>query len=115
MNMENTKKEIDRKNIVSIRFADKELNDIAEQAQIAGISRSAFVRKRALGHKIIASSDLNILKELRRIGGLIKHLYSQGNKSADMAAAWNMLQSTFNTISENFNKKDNAYDYQENP
>ena len=93
----------DRTNIMSVRFNEKELNDIAEQAQIAGISRSAFVRKRALGHKIIASSDLNILKELRRIGGLIKHLYSQGNKSADMANAWQALQSLFNEISSNFN------------
>lgn len=88
---------------VNSRYTMDELLEITEQAQIAGISRSAFVRKRALGHKIVSNTDLTILRELRRIGGLIKHLYSQGLKSNEMDNAWDSLQSLFKTISNNFN------------
>ena len=78
-----------------LRVTPDENAIIKEQAELSGLSISEYVRKRALGFHIMPKSELNILKELRRLGGLVKHVYSesQGLYSTETSAALNALTS----------------------
>lgn len=71
------------------RVTEEEYAQIQEQADVAAISISEFLRRRALGRKIAAKSDLRILAELRKLGGLLKHLHTEtrGIYSAETADA----------------------------
>jgi hypothetical protein len=51
---------------------------IEEQARLAGLSTSAYMRKRCLGKPVLARADVNLIQELRRLGGLFKHLANDG-------------------------------------
>lgn len=51
---------------------------IVEDCEIAGMSRCRYLRERALGSHVVSKLDAKILRELNRIGGLLKHLYSKG-------------------------------------
>ena len=56
-----------------------EENHLKEQAALAGMTMSAYVRKRCLGHAVVAKADLVIINELRRLGGLFKHTCAEGS------------------------------------
>ena len=64
---------------VTFRLAEKDRKDLAEQASAAGLSVSEYVRRRALGHPVLARSDAALLRELRRQGGLIKYYVLSGS------------------------------------
>lgn len=78
-----------------LRVTPEEYATIKEQAELSGLSISEYARKRVLGFRVMAKSELNILKELRRLGGLVKHVYSesQGLYSTETSAALNALTS----------------------
>lgn len=70
------KKEVGRsaaRKWVTIRVTEEEKMRLAEQAEIAGLSLSEYMRRRFFGGRISACTDLNTIAELRRIGGLLKH------------------------------------------
>jgi uncharacterized protein (DUF1778 family) len=46
---------------------------LREEADLAGMSISKLVRKRAFGKTIHAATDLMMIRELRRLGGLQKN------------------------------------------
>jgi uncharacterized protein (DUF1778 family) len=46
---------------------------LREEADLAGMSISELVRKRTFGKTIHAATDLMMIRELRRLGGLQKH------------------------------------------
>ncbi|BBQ28318.1 hypothetical protein WP2W18C05_P30130 (plasmid) [Aeromonas sp. WP2-W18-CRE-05] len=50
---------------------------LKEDADLAGLSMSELVRRRYFGRPIIANADAVMLKELRRIGGLLKHIHNE--------------------------------------
>lgn len=56
---------------------EKEAKQLEEQASISGLSVSECLRRRSFGGRpaarIVAHSDMNTIRELRRIGGLLKH------------------------------------------
>lgn len=60
-----------------IRFTPAELTEIKQQAEAAGMSVGEYVRRRALGKAVAAQVDLQTVNELRRLGGLLKHVYNQ--------------------------------------
>jgi hypothetical protein len=71
----------------NIRFTPTELAELKEAANIAGITVSTYVRRRALGRKIAANVDLIMIRELRRIGGLLKHIHNEsGGAYSDLTA-----------------------------
>ena len=76
------------------RLTTKEKEEVFVQAGLAGISASAYLRSRVLGRPVIADTDMNTLRELRRQGGLVKllHTESGGAYSAETAAALRDLQ-----------------------
>ena len=64
---------------LTVRFRCGELKELSNQAEIAGLSLSELVRRRALGIHVSSVTDLKILSELRRLGGLIKHFFNETN------------------------------------
>ena len=64
---------------VTFRVSEKDRKDLLEQASAAGLSVSAYIRRRALGHSVLARSDAALLRELRRQGGLIKYYVLSGS------------------------------------
>lgn len=59
---------------VTIRVTEREKTRLMEQADIAGLSLSEYMRRRFFGGRpLVAYTDLSTIAELRRIGGLLKH------------------------------------------
>ncbi len=65
--------------IISIRLTKEEQDFILTESDICGLSLSSFLRKRGLGKRVSAKTDLRVLSELRRIGGLLKHIHNETN------------------------------------
>jgi hypothetical protein len=80
---------------VGVRLSKEERKRIWEQADASRLSVSEFIRRRALGKRITPQSDLRVLAELRRLGGLLKyiHLETRGAYSRDTASAIRALES----------------------
>lgn len=60
-----------------IRFTPAELAEVKQQAEAAGMSVGEYVRRRTLGKTVAAQVDLQTINELRRLGGLLKHVHNQ--------------------------------------
>lgn len=72
----------EKRNIkISIRLTNEENQTLVEEADICGLSLSSFLRQRGLGKRVSAKADLRVLSELRRLGGLLKHIHNE-TKSA---------------------------------
>jgi len=73
---------------VNVRLLPEEKERLQDDADMAGLSMSALVRARYFGRPVIANADAVMVKELRRIGGLLKHVHteSKGAYSQDTAA-----------------------------
>ena len=80
--------------VVNVRLTAAEKARLTEDADLAGVSMSELVRRRYFGRPLIAHADAVMIKELRRIGGLLKHLHneSQGAYSQETAAALTALK-----------------------
>jgi hypothetical protein len=66
-----------RSEIIGVRFTAEERRFINGEADICSLSVSSFIRKRSLGHRITPKTDLRVLAELRRLGGLLKHIHNE--------------------------------------
>ena len=70
----------DRKNKrLTVRFRPEELKNLSGQADTSGLCVSELVRRRALRMRVVPVTDLKMISELRRIGGLIKHMFNETN------------------------------------
>ena len=87
--------------IVNVRLLVEEKERLQDDADMAGLSMSALVRARYFGRPVIANADEVMIKELRRIGGLLKHVHltSDGSHSKDTAAALAELTSYIEKLS----------------
>lgn len=60
-----------------VRLTPTERAELEAAAEAAGITLSEYIRRRALGRRVVARralTDIQTLNELRRLGGLVKHL-----------------------------------------
>ena len=75
--------------VINVRVSHFEKAGLREAASIAGLSLSAYCRRRFLGHKVVAHTDRAVIRECRRLGGLLKrvHTESGGAYSAETAQA----------------------------
>ena len=71
------------------RLTPEERERVQDQAHAAGMTLSTYCRHRVLGHRVIADTDQTMIRELRRLGGLLKHVHNEsgGAYSAETAAA----------------------------
>jgi hypothetical protein len=74
---------------VCFRLSDSEYARVEEELSVCGVTVSELARKRLLGQHVASKADLAVLSELRRIAGLLKHIYNETGKvySALTAAA----------------------------
>lgn len=69
-----------------VRLTPAERAELEASAEIAGVTVSEYIRRRALGRRVVARralADVQTLNELRRLGGLVKHLALEEVGSAD--------------------------------
>ena len=78
---------------VDFRLTREEREEIQEQAEASGLSVSEYVRRRALGRRVDSVTDVKMISELRRQGGLLKKIYSEsgGMYSEQTVAALNNI------------------------
>jgi len=87
---------------ITVRITENEKVHFNEQARLAGLSVSALIRRWCLHRKVIADVDMVMIRELRRIGGLVKHLHneSSGAYQAQTAAILHELREAIKRISD---------------
>ena len=73
--------------VINVRLTSAEKAKLKEDADLAGLSMSELVRRRYFGRPIIANADAIMLKELRRLGGLLKHIHNQSAGAYSQATA----------------------------
>lgn len=64
---------------IEFRVTKEEREEIKEQADASGLSVSEYVRRRALGRRVDSVTDVRMLSELRRQGGLLKKVFHESN------------------------------------
>ena len=62
---------------VEIRLTPKERADLEQQAEQSKLTLSELLRRRATGKPVISRYDDTVVNEMRRQGGLLKHLAGQ--------------------------------------
>jgi phosphate uptake regulator len=73
-------KSIEKENLtrrITFRLPESEYAQISDELAVCGLSLSAFARKRLLGQRVTSKADLAVLGELRRLGGLLKHIHNE--------------------------------------
>lgn len=63
--------------VINVRLTKAEKARLLEDADLAALSMSELVRRRYFGRPILANADQAMIKELRRLGGLLKHLHNE--------------------------------------
>jgi hypothetical protein len=78
---------------LDVRVAPGEKEQLRGIARAAGIGVSDLVRLRALGRPVVCRTDATTIRELRRLGGLLKkvHVDSGGAYSQQTAEALRTL------------------------
>ena len=64
---------------LTVRFRPEEQKQLSAEADTSGLCVSELVRRRALRMRVVPITDLKMISELRRIGGLIKHMFNETN------------------------------------
>ncbi len=71
---------------LSVRVTPDDYAAIADKAASCGLPIAEFVRRCSLGRQTPARTDLQVINELRRLGGLQKHLFSQDGDNRERYA-----------------------------
>ena len=83
--------------VVRARVSTETREKLAEAADMAGVSVGRFIRFRLDGTHVPDKSKLMLVNELRRQGGLLKLLASQGQPTGPVLAE---IQKTLKTVQE---------------
>ena len=62
---------------ITFRLSASEYAQISDDIGICGLTVSSLARKRLLGVRAASRADLAVLSELRRLGGLLKHIHNE--------------------------------------
>ena len=75
------KDKVNRVKHLSVRLSEEEINHLHEMVENSDSrSVSDFVRSAAMGYKIKSIADHVMVGELRRLGGLQKHIFLEGGR-----------------------------------
>jgi hypothetical protein len=85
---------------LDVRVAPAEKAQLRAIADTAGIAVAELVRRRALGRPVVSRTDATTIRELRRLGGLLKvvHVQSSGAYSRETAAALDALHAAIRRL-----------------
>lgn len=70
-----------REKLVKCRCTDAEYEAINRKAIAAGLTTSEYLRRSALNRRITVRTDIRMMNEVKRLGGLQKHLFTQMEKN----------------------------------
>ena len=81
--------------VINARLTQDEYAALSAEVDCAALSFSEYIRRRIFGKRISSKSDLRVLAELRRLGGLLKrvHIESFGAYRQETKAAINAITS----------------------
>ena len=84
-----------RLKVINARLTQEEYEALSADVDCAALSLSEYIRRRIFGKRISSKSDLRVLAELRRLGGLLKrvHIESLGAYRRETEAAINAIKS----------------------
>ena len=63
--------------LIQLRCTEAEADAIKKKALAAGMTTSEYLRRTALKRRITVRTDIRMMNELLRLGGLQKHLFTQ--------------------------------------
>lgn len=88
--------------VINVRVSQSEKNELRDAATAAGMTLSAYCRRRFLGRVVMAHTDRVMIRELRRLGGLLKkvHVDSRGAYSQQTAAALDVIRKTIERLAD---------------
>jgi hypothetical protein len=88
---------------LDVRVAPSEKAQLRVVARDAGLAVSELVRLRALGRPVVSRTDSTTIRELRRLGGLLKmiHLDSGGSYSEQTGEALGELRAAIGRLAQN--------------
>ena len=66
-----------KKRKICFRLSEPEYSLVKNELEVCGLTVSALARSRLLGRRVVPKTDLAILAELRRLGGLLKHVHNE--------------------------------------
>ena len=97
-----------RTKVINIRLTDAEHKMAKERAEITGLTLSSYGRFQILNRPITSRVDLAAINELRRQGGLVKHIYnqSQGAYATETAAVLRSLAAAIDRITQDDREED---------
>ena len=89
-----------RRAVLNIHVATTERAAVLEQARACGLTVSSYCRSLILGRVVTSRTDLTVVNELRRLGGLAKamHMASGGTHSEETAAAWRAVTAAIKRV-----------------
>lgn len=85
---------------LKVRCLPSEADAIRQKAADSGVSVSEFLRCAALGRKTRSVMDSQVINELRRLGGLQKHLFNEsgGSLSQEYATVLKAIEAAIHRI-----------------
>lgn len=79
LNVMNMKSEVRQKTEkVMVRVTPEQLRTLRDKAHDAGVTVPEYLRRLGLGRKLHTRVEAGVINELRRLGGLQKHLFTGG-------------------------------------
>ncbi|MFX2611013.1 plasmid mobilization protein MobA [Enterobacter mori] len=66
-----------RNTLIQLRCTEAEAETIKKKAASAGLTTSELLRRSALNRRIMVRTDIRMMNELKRLGGLQKYLFTQ--------------------------------------
>lgn len=82
----------------TVRITQAEDEKLQDQAAIARISVAEYMRRKFFGGRpIIARIDDQAIRELRRLGGLLKHIFLLA-RAANQIQVWREMRETLKKI-----------------
>ena len=85
--------------ILNFRLTGPEKIRLKEEADIAGLSMSEIVRSRYFGRPVIQNNSMSIIKELRRIGSLLRILSGSETYAEPSSEAFLQLKQVLEEVS----------------
>ncbi len=82
-----------RNQLIGFRVSTLERAKLHSRAGQAGLGISEFIRRAALSVRITSRTDLEMVRELRRLGAMLKHLYPKNSNwtSAEKERYWTAM------------------------
>ena len=89
---------IEQRKRYTVRLMAAELTTIQENARKAGLTTSEYIRRCALNKRIRSRIHLQVVGQMSRLGGLLKHLLTQIVQHPHEATLRDQLNATLNEV-----------------